>query len=254
MNFHSIQIKFAIGVALPLVEELRALAASELKGKNASSLDASDLTKLVRLFESDFDRVGRVTLSDSNDCESVLRACSRLRLTLRAGPLSAFTAHELEHEEFNVNTDAVTAENTHVMLYLFLATIQQTLLDHRLPATRFDASHLRMRISKFFASIFQPQRNAEAGFAPPLVTPFAADAPTHAVWVLNDPVNLMTYVTAVFEDRIHLPTGDAERFTREVHEDQQSKVWHGPRHEAGELAASLRTWHLTAEVRPFNPN
>lgn len=61
----------------------------------------------------------------------------------------------------------------------------------------------------------------------------AIDFPWQVV-VHNDPVNLMSYVTMVFQKVFGLPREKAERHMMEVHEKGRSILWTGMR-ERGEL-------------------
>lgn len=55
-----------------------------------------------------------------------------------------------------------------------------------------------------------------------------ADNPwTTVVW--NDPVNLMSYVTYVFQRHFRYPRTTAERLMRQVHEEGRAAVSHGGR-------------------------
>lgn len=69
------------------------------------------------------------------------------------------------------------------------------------------------------------------------------------VWnviVLNDPVNLMSYVTMVFKKVLGMSGGDAEVHMMEVHELGRSVVWTGEREKAETYLYQLQEWHLTA--------
>ena len=69
------------------------------------------------------------------------------------------------------------------------------------------------------------------------------------VWnviVLNDPVNLMSYVTMVFKKVLGMSGGDAEVHMLEVHELGRSVVWTGEREKAETYLYQLQEWHLTA--------
>lgn len=69
------------------------------------------------------------------------------------------------------------------------------------------------------------------------------------VWnviVLNDPVNLMSYVTMVFKKVLGMSRGDAEVHMMEVHELGRSVVWTGEREKAETYLYQLQEWHLTA--------
>jgi ATP-dependent Clp protease adaptor protein ClpS len=61
----------------------------------------------------------------------------------------------------------------------------------------------------------------------------AVDLPWQVV-VHNDPVNLMSYVTMVFQKIFGFPREKAERHMLEVHQKGRSIVWNGAR-ERGEL-------------------
>lgn len=69
------------------------------------------------------------------------------------------------------------------------------------------------------------------------------------VWnviVLNDPVNLMSYVTMVFKRVLGMSQSDAEAHMLEVHELGRSVVWTGEREKAETYLYQLQEWHLTA--------
>ena len=69
------------------------------------------------------------------------------------------------------------------------------------------------------------------------------------VWnvvVLNDPVNLMSYVTMVFKRVLGMEQSQAEKHMLEVHELGRSVVWTGDREKAEAYQYQLQEWHLTA--------
>lgn len=69
------------------------------------------------------------------------------------------------------------------------------------------------------------------------------------VWnvvVLNDPVNLMSYVTMVFKRVFGMNQATAEKRMMEVHEKGRSVVWSGDREKAEAYVYQLQGWHLTA--------
>lgn len=69
------------------------------------------------------------------------------------------------------------------------------------------------------------------------------------VWrvvVLNDPVNLMSYVVMVFKKVFGYDETTARRHMLEVHEQGRSVVWSGLREKAEAYAFTLQQWHLTA--------
>jgi ATP-dependent Clp protease adaptor protein ClpS len=68
------------------------------------------------------------------------------------------------------------------------------------------------------------------------------------VWrvvVLNDPVNLMSYVVLVFKKVLGFDEPRARRHMLEVHEQGRSVVWSGLREKAEAYAFTLQQWHLT---------
>ena len=69
------------------------------------------------------------------------------------------------------------------------------------------------------------------------------------VWgviVLNDPVNLMSYVTMVLERVLRMSRGKAEEHMMEVHHKGRSLVWKGNREKAEGYVYQLQEWHLNA--------
>jgi ATP-dependent Clp protease adaptor protein ClpS len=66
------------------------------------------------------------------------------------------------------------------------------------------------------------------------------------VVVLNDPVNLMSYVVLVFRKVFGFSEQVARKHMLEVHEDGRSVVWCGQREQAEHYAFVLHQWHLTA--------
>jgi ATP-dependent Clp protease adaptor protein ClpS len=70
------------------------------------------------------------------------------------------------------------------------------------------------------------------------------------VVVLNDPVNLMSYVVLVFKKVFGFDESTARRHMLEVHEQGRSVVWSGVREKAEAYAFTLQQWHLTAVLEP----
>ncbi len=66
------------------------------------------------------------------------------------------------------------------------------------------------------------------------------------VVVLNDPVNLMSYVVLVFKKVFGFDETTARKHMMEVHEDGRSVVWSGVRERAEHYVLTLQHWHLTA--------
>jgi len=68
------------------------------------------------------------------------------------------------------------------------------------------------------------------------------------VWkvvVLNDPVNLMSYVVMVFRRVFGYDEAKARTHMLEVHEQGRSVVWSGARERAEAYVHTLQTWQLT---------
>jgi ATP-dependent Clp protease adaptor protein ClpS len=72
--------------------------------------------------------------------------------------------------------------------------------------------------------------------------------------VLNDPVNLMSYVVMVFRRVLGFDDVKARKHMLEVHEKGRSVVWTGVREQAEAHAFALQQWHLTAVIEPEKPD
>jgi ATP-dependent Clp protease adaptor protein ClpS len=80
-------------------------------------------------------------------------------------------------------------------------------------------------------------------------TELALEGPWRVV-VLNDPVNLMSYVVLVFKKVFGFDEQTARRKMLEVHERGRSIVWSGLREKAEAYVYTLQQWHLTAVLEP----
>ena len=81
----------------------------------------------------------------------------------------------------------------------------------------------------------------------------ATELEYEGVWrvvVLNDPVNLMSYVVLVFKKVFGFDESTARRHMLEVHEQGRSVVWSGVREKAEAYAFTLQQWHLTTVLEP----
>jgi ATP-dependent Clp protease adaptor protein ClpS len=76
-------------------------------------------------------------------------------------------------------------------------------------------------------------------------TALAVTGPWKVV-VLDDPVNLMSYVVLVFRRVFGFDEETARRHMLEVHEQGRSIVWSGLREKAEHFVFTLQQWHLTA--------
>ena len=81
----------------------------------------------------------------------------------------------------------------------------------------------------------------------------STDLKIEGMWrvvVLNDPVNLMSYVVLVFKKVFGFDEQKARKHMLEVHEQGRSVVWCGLRERAEAYAFTLQQWHLTAVLEP----
>jgi ATP-dependent Clp protease adaptor protein ClpS len=77
----------------------------------------------------------------------------------------------------------------------------------------------------------------------------ATETKLQDVWrvvVLNDPVNLMSYVVMVFKKVFGYDEAKARKHMLEVHELGRSVVWSGLREQAEAYVFTLHQWHLNA--------
>ncbi|TVR56304.1 MAG: Clp protease ClpS [Puniceicoccaceae bacterium] len=74
--------------------------------------------------------------------------------------------------------------------------------------------------------------------------------PLWRVVVLNDPVNLMSYVVLVFRRVFGFDETKARKHMLEVHELGRSVVWIGSREKAEAYVYTLHEWHLNAILEP----
>jgi ATP-dependent Clp protease adaptor protein ClpS len=81
----------------------------------------------------------------------------------------------------------------------------------------------------------------------------ATELALEGVWrvvVLNDPVNLMSYVVMVFKKVFGFDEQTARKKMLEVHELGRSIVWSGLREKAEAYVFTLQQWHLSAVLEP----
>jgi ATP-dependent Clp protease adaptor protein ClpS len=75
----------------------------------------------------------------------------------------------------------------------------------------------------------------------------ALDIPWNVI-VLNDPINLMNYVTMVFMRVFGYAREKAERHMLEVHKKGRSLVWSGGREQAEHYVHQLHSYQLMAHM------
>ena len=73
------------------------------------------------------------------------------------------------------------------------------------------------------------------------------------VVVHNDPINLMTYVTMVFQRVFGYPRPKAERHMLEVHQRGRSIVWSGGREQAEHYVHQLQSYQLLTTMEKSEP-
>lgn len=75
-----------------------------------------------------------------------------------------------------------------------------------------------------------------------------ATEPPWSVIVLNDPVNLMSYVVLVFRRVFGFDEDKARKHMLEVHELGRSVLWSGEREMAETYVHELHKWQLNAQL------
>lgn len=228
-----LQIKLRPAVVTPLVELIRRML-PEIDPHCSSR----ELSAVVDLFSPDYAHTGIIHI-ESDEQRPVLIGCTILRFHLRRTSLAAIPDQVFESGfDLEAGDDATKAA---VMCYLFLATLQTIIIESRLPRAPVPAMLTR--------SILALGRGARHLFRRRSPAPQTSETiETSQVVVLNDPINLMAYVTFVFQTELAMDADTATRHMREVHENKRSIVWTGPRRTAEHLALRLRQWQLTAEV------
>jgi ATP-dependent Clp protease adaptor protein ClpS len=110
------------------------------------------------------------------------------------------------------------------------------------------AYRLIMRVSP--APVFRTAATKPAGEPESQTSTMLEPAERWLVVVINDPVNLMSYVVLVFKKVFGFNEATARRHMLEVHEAGRSVVWSGLREQAEHYAFILQHWHLTAIIEP----
>lgn len=82
---------------------------------------------------------------------------------------------------------------------------------------------------------------------PEIATEESVDVPWNVV-VHNDPVNLMSYVTRVFQKVFGFSREKAEKHMMEVHQQGRSIVWSGVRERAEAYVQQLHGYLLLATI------
>ena len=142
-----IEVKLSLPVVAPLLDVIKT-AADTLHDSLAAPLGVQDidpefreawtddllksqndeLGTLLALFDKEFFSTGTVSFDEDN-AEVIVRACAALRLRLRGTVLKSVTDEALENGDIAV--EALTEkQRTAFMCYLFLATIQDLIIQH----------------------------------------------------------------------------------------------------------------------------
>jgi len=146
-----VEIRLNIGAVAPLLDVIK-LAADDLRDTLAIRAtfpeeDAefnetwtqdlmagqnSDVRELLGLFDSDFFADGAIAI-DSNNCDSLLRGCSALRIRILMRWLQDVPADIIEDEDAPIS--AIPLEiRLPFAAYTFLDQIQKIILEHLSPA------------------------------------------------------------------------------------------------------------------------
>lgn len=92
------------------------------------SSQSSEVRTLLQLFEGDFPETGVISF-DAGNAEATARACSAVRLQLRARFLPEVNDEALETGQIDFGSLAGNVRDA-FMAYLFLATIQELIIEH----------------------------------------------------------------------------------------------------------------------------
>lgn len=146
-----IEVKLSLGVVAPLLDVIKAVEDSlddELAAPVAlDQIDAGlrsewrdeliaaqngDIRNLLALFDSEFFTSGVVNFDEDN-ADAILRSCAAVRLRLRERYLSTFSDEILETGEVALE-EMPDADRRYFMCYLFLATVQELVIEHLEPS------------------------------------------------------------------------------------------------------------------------
>lgn len=142
-----IVVTLSLPVVAPLLDVIKA-AADRMSGATAAPTGLGDLDPEMRaewtaellatqndevkgflaLFDEEFFGNGRISFRADN-AEPMIRACASVRLELRGGPLAKLPNEVLETGEVAL-TELEEPVRKAFMAYLFLATIQELIIQH----------------------------------------------------------------------------------------------------------------------------
>jgi hypothetical protein len=142
-----IEVKLSLPVVAPLLDVIKS-AVDDLRGSLAASSSRHDIDEdlreawvdellvsqggdcrtLLGLFDRDFFSTGVISFDETN-AEPIVRACAAVRLRLREKYLKKLEDESLESGHIELET-LPEPERKAFMCYLFLATIQELIIQH----------------------------------------------------------------------------------------------------------------------------
>jgi hypothetical protein len=142
-----VEVKLSLPVVAPLVDLIRELTVDlerslaapqalhdldqDFRGAWIGELlegQTGDLRALLSLFDGEFFTVGVIAFDEKN-AEPIVRACTALRLKLRESRLKSLGDESLETGDVDME-GLEEATRTAFMCYLFLATVQELIIQH----------------------------------------------------------------------------------------------------------------------------
>jgi hypothetical protein len=142
-----VEVKLSLPVVAPLLDVVKAaadslqsdlaapLAMKDIEGEfrdawtgELLATQTSEVRALLALFDRDFFTSGVIGFDEEN-AEAIVRACSAIRLRLRARFLAALEDDKLEGGDVELG-DLEEPVRKAFMCYLFLATIQELIIQH----------------------------------------------------------------------------------------------------------------------------
>jgi hypothetical protein len=146
-----VEIRLNISAVAPLLDVIKA-AADDLRGllaikatfpdhdaefnetwtQDLMAAQNSDVRELLGLFDSDFFADGSIAI-DARNCDSLLRACSAVRIRILTRWLAGIPTEVIEDEDAPVESIPVE-QRLPFAAYTFLDQIQKIILEHLHPA------------------------------------------------------------------------------------------------------------------------
>ncbi len=142
-----IEVKLSLPVVAPLLDMVKGVV-DGLHGDLAVAVDVRDLDpdlragwhdellraqnddcrRFLAMFDSEFFSSGTISFDEEN-AESVLRACSAIRLRLRSVALKELSDEAIESADPDVDAMSEPVKKA-FMAYVFLATLQELIIQH----------------------------------------------------------------------------------------------------------------------------